>query len=291
MFQSDHYAPNRPLVVLAGWLGCKPQSLRRYAKVYERLGFNVLIRIPSPSMIVLASISSTEGKETDVNCEGQVYDGKSKVTTMDQLASLTINDILNLDCSMWVVHLFSNGGCFLWDAMERKLRTSGRLKGSLYGLKYRLRGTVFDSSPADYRGTVREVENRINHALMQCTVKERMLLKFDLFLRGKSLKCGLSSAEEFWKRMKDCDWPLPQLYIFSENDLLTPSKPLRDLINFRKHKFGDLIQSKAFSSSGHCGHILAHPRNYTETLTSFLEFCCHHSPSNHDFVLHERSRL
>ena len=245
-------------------------------------------------MIVLASVSIPQGNGVNTNCEERVYNEhqNSNITTMDELASQTIKDIANLDCSMWIIQLFSNGGCFLWDAMERQLRTDGNLNSSsLNRVKTRLRGIVFDSSPADFRGTGTEVEERINRVLMQCTVKARLWLKIDLFRMGKTLKNGSNAAEEFWNRMKGCDWALPQLYIFSDNDILTPSNPLRDLVNFRKHKFGDIIKSKSFSSSPHCGHILVHEKDYSEALTNFLEFCCRHRSSHQEALFNFRSRL
>ena len=278
--QADYFIPNRPLVLLAGWLGSKTRHLRLYAKVYERLGYNVLMRIPSPVMVVLASQGITRKS---------MGSRRVKTATISDMATETIRDILKIDPSMLIVHVFSNGGCFLWDAMENELKTDSEPPSS--SLKRLTRGIVFDSSPADYRGTDEEVENIVNRVLMHCSLKERLFLKIELFYRGETLNSGSRAAKEFWDRRKNCEWVLPQLYFFSEDDALTPSRPLRELIVFRKQKFGNLIRSKSFSSSAHCGHIIKHPDDYIHHLTIFLEFCSRHYPSRQGSSSFFRSRL
>ena len=46
----------KPIVVLAGWLGCKVKSLAKYVTIYESLGYTVLIRIASPYMVMRAAL-------------------------------------------------------------------------------------------------------------------------------------------------------------------------------------------------------------------------------------------
>jgi hypothetical protein len=106
----------RPVVVLAGWLGCQVKALRRYEQLYRKLGFDVLCHIATPGMIVdytmyqhpiqipdqwlLPSLSSTTTATA------------TPASSMQDLAWQILGQIHNQQASTWIFHAFSMEGAF-----------------------------------------------------------------------------------------------------------------------------------------------------------------------------------
>mmetsp|Transcript_6260 Transcript_6260/g.15787 ORF Transcript_6260/g.15787 Transcript_6260/m.15787 type:complete len:466 (+) Transcript_6260:149-1546(+) len=143
----------RPVVVLAGWLGCHPKSLRRYQEMYESFGFDTKIVVASPVAVVDSTLRmySDGDNDNDNNNNGKRESGDknpitmtrrhqqaggangSSLMTMDDWAWKVLHDIHKstiLACPndhsngndtncFFVFHAFSNGGCFVWESVCR----------------------------------------------------------------------------------------------------------------------------------------------------------------------------
>ena len=79
---------NKPVVILAGWLGCHPRSLRRYDQLYKGLGWDTVIQIASPKSVV-TSMS-----------EGPSY---SHSSTMQYLAINTLKELQALQPPYFII--------------------------------------------------------------------------------------------------------------------------------------------------------------------------------------------
>jgi hypothetical protein len=74
--------------------------------------------------------------------------------------------------------------------------------------------------------------------------------------------------------LRDDCWNLPQLYFCSEDDDLAPYPALESLVRHRQRIFGkDLIWMRSWQSSRHVSHLRQYPKNYTQTLESFVQRC------------------
>ena len=242
---------DRPLVILAGWLGCQPRNLRRYESIYRQQGFQVASRIATPMMIVQTSSSTFVGTPRKERDDG----------SLDALV-WELMDIID-QCPVFLFHGFSNGGSFVWERLRDLLE-----KGS--NKEQKCLGVIFDSSPAYFGGE----ENKLNAALDYCTWQERIAVRLRTIVLAKTDATFQKRAEQFWSSMKNDPLDIRQLYLCSRNDPLTPFAELEDLIRVRQERVGmDKIWKRVWDSSPHCCHLLKHPVEYKETVKSFVHAC------------------
>jgi len=83
----------------------------------------------------------------------------------------------------------------------------------------------------------------LSHAIQHCSFKERIQIKTYLTVQKITTEgnnnAGIDSAtnhqaNEFWAGMVDFPTTLPELYIYSAEDSLTPPDSLRELIEEQK---------------------------------------------------------
>lgn len=253
----------RILVILAGWLGSTEKSLRRYKNLYETLGYDVLVKIPTPTMTVMSALYPPTSKKR-----------KTFLTryTMDDLANDLVGELGRLDHSHFIIHAFSNSGTFLWESVREIMNKS--LSSYSVVMNAKLSGIIFDSAPAEFS------QNRslIYSAIDYCELRDRLLLKAFLNIRSHSYNKEISSHQEraksFWLGMKDCTLPIPQLYIASKDDQLSPFNKLMELVRCREKEMGKrMIHSHVFESSPHCQHMLTNPNMYKNSICEFLVHC------------------
>jgi hypothetical protein len=261
---------SRPLVLLAGWLGCKPKNLNPYVQLYESLGFDVIQKIPSTLMVFLSAVSCKE--ETT-----EKYANIPIEMTMHHLASTTIDEIQSLNNSHILIHVFSNGGAFFWEAL-REMLSDERVVSNL---RTKLMGIVFDSGPCDFSdGLV-----AFSDALSFTSIDDRLLvdnqskkIKEALGIEG-DLKLRKQRACMYWKGMLTCQVEIPHLYICSKVDKLTPFAPLNELIGKRlKDKGPNYTMCLILEDSPHVLHYKKYPDEYTSSIKAFLHHCLHEFP-------------
>jgi hypothetical protein len=263
-------SPQKPVVVLAGWLGCQPKSLKRYKSMYSSLGCNVIIRIASPAMVVRAATQPF----IKSNHVAPIRLPVAQPETMNELAADTIEEIRKSNSSTFFLHAFSNGGCFLWEAIQDMLTNNERYTD----IRSKFAGIVYDSSPCDFSEKV----DLMFEALQYCSPSEQFILKLQFLYkkivlgRKGAVRERQERALEFWNKMKNSSLfkNVPSLYIFSKTDTLTPFHALENLINYRQEKFGkDQVKYLIFEKSRHCRHILTNAQMYEEAIKDLLNCC------------------
>ena len=263
------YIPGRPLVVIAGWLGCQPRSLRRYEELYRNLGFGVLTRISTPRMVVKASTQTPP-------CI-QYQNINNDAETMQHLTWNVLWEIHTSQCSVVLFHVFSNGGGFFWEQVRNILNTNNEeattISLDLDELRSKIVGIAFDSCPAQYSPKSR---NSLLDALRHCTWTERMGAYAQLAKQMASLSLDdrEKRANDYFQGMRDDPWNVRQLYLCSKDDPLSPHGPLEELVTHRQQMFSqDRIILCEWESSPHCGHLLKHPIDYQKVVSAFVEQC------------------
>lgn len=253
-----------PLVILAGWLGCQPKSLDRYAKLYEEIsgGCTVIRKIASALMIVMAATTTSANNTQSSNSHG--------IVTMKDFAKDILEEIKITPCSCILFHGFSNGGCFLWESIRELLLTDPKYDS----LKSKFCGIVFDSSPAYYSG----YDELFQNAFMFCSPDDQR--KIRNYIKERQASAGIDGfvrssqkrSRDYWENMKNCNFPVQSLYICSKDDKLTPFEELYGLIRHRVTNLGsDRIWCIIFENSPHCRHILTHPTEYRDIIYLFLK--------------------
>lgn len=270
----------RPVVVLAGWLGCQSKSLRRYEVLYQKFGFDVLSRIASPTMVVSsASAPSAWGTTTTDRSRRRKNLSCRPPTTMQQFGWDVVQELYTSQCSIVVFHGFSNGGCFLWESIRDILACAHDDDDDyeiVRSLRSKIVGVVFDSSPAYF---MPGESDKLDEALQYCTVQERLQVKEYQLMNPVDLYDAKLRAAAYWEMMRNDPWDVRQLYLYSKDDALTPYLPLEELVHYRRQLIGNnRIFSKSWQSSPHCTHLLTHQNEYEQALESFLHACIQSTP-------------
>lgn len=277
----------RPTVVLAGWLGCKRRSLRRYETLYKDMGWNVIVQIASPIMVVKAA-TGLHGEKSVSGLPQSSSTITKESNCIRELALDTLDQVERSQCDRFVFHAFSNGGAFLWEEVRNIIKSS-KEKGSsdnrnTFGesnsMQNKLVGLVFDSAPAYYadQDTLMKAlsyaaseEQEEGKALIE---KAKCELGDDAFSKSKRRR-----AIQYWQGMLDDDMNVPHLYLYSKVDPLTSHKKLEELIAHRREKFGEeSVSFLCFDDSPHCCHFLKHPTRYQTKLEIFLTTKCSIGP-------------
>jgi len=285
----------KPLIVLLGWLGSKPRTLNRYVELYDTLGCQVIIRILPPAMVIHSAHTPLSPLPRDIDhllsssSSAAAIQNHKEPCNITDIAVDILQEVTARHYPNFVIHNFSNGGCFLWEKIYQILtsqsQTQGkspinpkddRVHGPISTLKEKLMGVVFDSSPAAYHAR----PNLLDSAIMYVPTLERLQLKLQMltqqWFQGKAsmLETSKRRSMEYWNTMMFDNLNIPQLYIYSTMDHLTDWEELEKLIHHRRGHLGEqMIQSLRFEDSRHCSHLLRHPSEYKQTTQSFLDMC------------------
>lgn len=270
----------RPVAVLLGWLGCQPKNLRRFVNLYNDKGWDSIVRVASPESVIAAIQQgpSNEQVRPQTNLSSQC--GHLQPSNLTKEMCLQAFDILHelesRQCSQFIVHIFSNGGCFLWEWMAHILMQQHRKilcnnsTIDVQKLRNRLAGCVFDSSPANYEGRPDGIVSALQH-VTPIAEKNRLLE-----IAGKVDTSTVNARhDKFWDKLcNDHCFGVPELYMYSENDQLTLHKPLQKLITRRHDLLGKgNVWVNNFVDSEHCAHLLKYPEQYDSVLGQFIASC------------------
>ena len=242
--------------------------------MYDRLGYNSLIRIASPASVVHAMRSGPESQNNDVDSNS------SSSKEMKHIAITTLQHIQQLQPPHFIIHIFSNNGCFLWEWIRFILFGSNRDNTGInttYILQNKLRGIIFDSAPAYYHGKIDGFQSALEYVGNE---EERV----QLVKMAKSLDPNQVERRhnEFWSGLRNDSQSsaslqkkaVPQLYLYSDFDPLANMKYIEELVVHRQQIIGkERLWSHKFIGSSHCGHLKSYPTMYEHTVQDFLEFC------------------
>jgi len=273
---------SRPAVVILGWLGCQPKHLRRYNEMYNRMGWQSLIRIGSPRSVIEAMAA---GPSFSASGSSQSLQLHSEI--MKDLAINTLRALHKIQPPYFVLHIFSNNGCFLWEWIRyllfgqdaTPLTASDALQMiDINHLRQRLIGITFDSSPAYYGGEADTLKGHIPslHRALQYVspASERnQLLNMSKSLDANAVR---QRFDDFWNGMSNDATGIPQMYLYSQSDKLASAKHIEKLIAYREdHSLENdkKVWRHDFLDSEHCGHLLKYPEKYNEMMEQFLSFC------------------
>jgi Eukaryotic protein of unknown function (DUF829) len=293
---SSNPSKSKPTVVLAGWLGSQPSKLRRYREFYALRGHATILRIATPAMVVSVQphaliprvpvqprrLSWTPTDAQEERAAGATA-SSLELKTMHDLAWDTLRELHGQESPRFVVHSFSNGGCFLYEQIQRILGTrheQADIDTSTALRKLEMVGAVFDSCPGLDLST-------LDGALAYCTADELEQLEAKLPNYRADLQQHLGQRQdEFRQHMLETSPDMPQLYIYSRNDVLAPFAPLDQLVeerakNARRRMRSRLagqappsplgvVRTLVLDDSPHCAHYLYHRDQYEAALESFL---------------------
>ena len=282
--RSGRHDAGKPLVVLAGWLGCKARNLRRYEEMYQSLGFDTVVHIATPLQVMEAcstlpsplspstSVAGTPAA-TSALFQGHAIQLGDRSFGIDKLGWTIVQDIHRHQCSSCLFHVFSNGGCFVWERVRNLLlegqhtneagsynasihnnrnhrfgshqnkSQAGRIGGK-QGWQPNNRSDMMDTVRASMVGVVFDsapawmVPDHLFLPFTYCSWQEQLAVRMWWWTHSSS-EITTDRAAHFWDSVANDSWDLPQLYLYSRSDDLTMHDKVTELLTARKKLFCD----------------------------------------------------
>jgi hypothetical protein len=290
------------IVVLLGWWGAQPKHLDKYADLYQEI-------LPSSTIIAGTASSQSILFKSDDQLKQFAKQGLEAIAN-------TLADHQNLHLPIFL-HVFSNGGGFVWHQMWKILEeeddddddmsefqqynthrnnyrhnlstasidteeTPLHTNTALSLMRSNIRGQIYDSAPAypklesgiaafEASGMVR---NRFFLIIVKCWF---FLMHFFEYLWHR-INNRPHRLMEYWEDLLQCDWTIPQGFIYSTMDRMVDSDHLDDFIATRtnllqQHPTGSTpkVTILKFGDSPHVMHYRYHPEEYKEFVAQFLQ--------------------
>lgn len=258
----------QPLVVLAGWLGCQHRYLKRYVNLYKGMGFDVLPVIASPVAIVESTLRLS-GTQPPTNWPVSKGITPASPRSMQEFAWDILGEIAIKEPPIVLFHVFSNGGCFVWEQVRHLLDDSENTDAITHQVlstirASSIRGVVFDSCPAWFGQEV----NGLDHVLGHCSAEDRTAVYeyfgHDVVKNESSLMYTTRKKrnEEYYLFLRDDPLNIPQLYLYSKDDPVADYKKIKEIVKVRKEGNFCHIAEQCWEQSEHCAHLLHHPEQY-----------------------------
>lgn len=269
----------RPFVVMLGWLGCQPKNLRRYESLYN--GFEVLSRIATPTQVVRAILtqpSTTPPQSSRTwpyeHTSSSIPGLAGQVKTIDDLAWEILAEMDASDAPVFFLHLFSNGGGLVWEALARIFAASHTFPGPvcqrIRSIEVRIAGIIVDSAPSlDL--------NRLADALAWVPLRDRLQMLLQAHPSWFYLwwKWNTPTARNFLNQRRATyleTWTsnpvtvrVPLLFLYCTNDPLAESGAIGEIVKQLPN-----AKSICWKDSLHCGHLLRHGEEYTGAVNTFV---------------------
>ncbi|CAD5214628.1 unnamed protein product [Bursaphelenchus okinawaensis] len=241
---------NKPLVLLFGWAGAQPGQLVRYVKMYEKIGFESIAKIPQS----MNNMFSQDPDEAD-----KFYNREFKSIIYDNPRPM-------------VIHTFSVNGCgqlaYIWENLNKDPEGDD--------IKRTIKGWIADSSPARSGSITQFFKAHFNQicpnkrdifTLSAITVKELPYIvnnypKFKLQSLNPEKRRLLIPYNHL---MSFPDLPKHQLYLYSTKDTVCSHQHITEFKDFQISKRKQ-VKWKCWEDSEHCNHLGRHPNEYADTL-------------------------
>jgi hypothetical protein len=218
-----------------------PRAVKKYAQLYESLGFRVLILIATSSHFMGYPIS-------------WVHSYTAKL----------IRDKLNgEEDTEWVVHMMSNGGCRSWYCFEKNYQTPLKVKAM-----------IFDSAPSKfdpdreppYHIFFPRLNLVLRLVLINLVIKPSIyIVKFASYFFNVSHPMLLHQ-----QRFIEEQCHIPKLFLYSSKDKLVRSSDIMEVV-VKARDSGTRVQSFDFVDSAHVAHFQKYATEYRKKIKQFLK--------------------
>jgi len=232
---------NRPMVVIAGWMGAKEKQLKPYLSFYHNKNIDTLSFAVGPKHVLFPS----EAKKQMESVLGYVSDPeKSGIKTP----------------SCIIFHHFSVGG-FLYGLILLLLKDSNRFTN----VSAIIRAQIFDSPP-DYKSIPKGIARSMGIDGIAENIIEfsaRTYLKLSENYAGVLHR---ASSDAFHRN----SIPAPSLWFYSKADPVARIEDCVTIVEKWKSR-GTIVQECVWEDTPHIQHARYDPKRYFGTLEKFLK--------------------
>ncbi|XP_017474860.1 PREDICTED: transmembrane protein 53 [Rhagoletis zephyria] len=245
---------NVPIVMLLGWAGCQDRYLMKYSKIYEDRGL-ITVRYTAP-------VDTLFWKRT------------AMVPIGEKILKLMYD--MNFDTHPVIVHIFSNGGAYLYQHISLAMRK--------HRTPIQIRGMIFDSAPGERRvlglyravGAIYGKERKKCHCITALIITLTLSIMWfveETFAAFKSLFFKTEPAQTNpFSDLKNEATQFPQLFVYSKGDVVIPHQDIEKFIKVRQERGVD-VSAACFEDAEHVKIYTKYPSQYIHCVCSFINNC------------------
>uniref|UniRef100_A0A383VJ81 Uncharacterized protein n=1 Tax=Tetradesmus obliquus TaxID=3088 RepID=A0A383VJ81_TETOB len=244
-----------PIIVAASWLGAKQRPFSKYKQLWQSLGFHSIIsaRPPMSSIMVPAAGQLLAAKFTH-----------RLLQTAQQRPNAPI-----------LVHLFSGGGFIFMGWVFQILSELEPHNAAAADVRSRIRGVIFDSSPADVTADVSSralVAAALGRPAEGIEDELGWLVKptaavVEGYLKLPFIRTSLLGMEQSWLQQAPA---CPKLFLYSEADVLIQPGVVEGFMA-EQQAAGSQTYCYKWSDSAHVDHYRKYPEEYKQQLARFVQ--------------------
>uniref|UniRef100_A0A7S0ZKA6 Transmembrane protein 53 n=1 Tax=Timspurckia oligopyrenoides TaxID=708627 RepID=A0A7S0ZKA6_9RHOD len=233
-------AEERPLVIMLSWMGARKRHLERYKKYYGDMGYDVVLYLNGLGAALVPAMSQEQACRVAKLIERQP-EGRPVI-----------------------VHAFSIG-TGIYGVLLDRIRDDAKMVEKLGN---HVAGVIFDSGPAHI--FPKDVAKGL-YTVCPLLSKKMWSMAASVFFWATQARKSFGQAEA---ALANFQFPAPQLYFYSKDDHVVSN--LQESVNHfiqENSRRGVEIQKQVWENSRHTAHLIMHPEEYMENLSSFLEKC------------------
>lgn len=245
---------NVPIVMLLGWAGCQDRYLMKYSKIYEDRGL-ITVRYTAP-------VDTLFWKRT------------AMIPIGEKILKLMYD--MNFDSHPVIVHIFSNGGAYLYQHISLAMRK--------HKTPIQIRGMIFDSAPGERRilGLYRAVTAIYGKERKKCHSVTALIITLTLSIMWFVEETFAAFKSLFFKSepvqtnpfsdLKNEATQFPQLFVYSKGDVVIPYQDIEKFIKIRQERGVD-VSAACFEDAEHVKIYTKYPSQYIHCVCSFINNC------------------
>ncbi|XP_067625541.1 transmembrane protein 53 isoform X2 [Eurosta solidaginis] len=245
---------NVPIVMLLGWAGCQDRYLMKYSKIYEDRGL-ITVRYTAP-------------------VDTLFWNRTAMVPIGEKILKLMYD--MNFDTHPVIVHIFSNGGAYLYQHISLAMRK--------HRTPIQIRGMIFDSAPGERRilglyravGAIYGKDRKPCHSITALIITLTLSIMWfveETFGAFKNLffKANPVQTNPF-NDLKNEVSQFPQLFVYSKGDVVIPYQDIEKFIKIRQERGVD-VSAACFEDAEHVKIYTKYPSQYIRCVCSFINNC------------------
>lgn len=261
-----------PKVLLCGWYGATPRTLRRHVRMFHGWGYVVVVILTPTSVVFAPRVTGPvkfcvniltallRAENIKDSGDGRFFDGGLVLMCMSTAGSMVAYGFAQL------FRMVDEG-----NNARHTVRLDDSLKNLIMRTRMSLAAVVFDSAPAKMHDAMGGQAFAIGQGADPNSVTGRALRAFHSMYCATRRWILDDLPSHFWDWLCMADYGGgPELYIFSRDDALLDVEALEALIKKRKET-GRPIRTLQAEHAPHVATLKVSTNAYIDTLGSFLD--------------------
>ncbi|CAD5215575.1 unnamed protein product [Bursaphelenchus xylophilus] len=246
----DDIDSQAPLIILTGWANATDKNLSKYSEFYVDEGYMV-----ARYTVPIKEVYHFGGYQ------------RYALTLYEQLLQLDKTEGRPI-----FIHNFSMNGCSLFAMLWRLLAEVADGES----IKARVKGVIFDSSPANVMPW--HVAEALSMGHKAWGLKMAVKVATTSFLSVHRFCCYATSLVKpnvyetqfaYFMLTSFTDLPKRQLYFYSENDPICLPSSIREFQSLQRNQ-GVVVDELTWPNAGHCSHLKDDREPYVDKCVTFI---------------------